>query len=73
MSKTLNDIIAEQIREHRLAKGMSKAGLSRALGINEHSTHVIAWENARQMPGAYFLCQLADVFGCSVDELLGRK
>ncbi len=71
--RTLNDVVAEQIRTRREAKGMTKAALLRALGMHKHSAHVQMWEAARQMPGAYYLCRLADVFECSVDELLGRN
>jgi transcriptional regulator with XRE-family HTH domain len=70
---TLNEIVAEQIRTRREAKGWRKVDLLRNLCMGDHAAHVWQWESGSQLPGAYYLCALADVFGCSVDELLGRK
>lgn len=71
--KSLNDIVAEQIRTRREAIGMRKVDLIRAIGMPERAANVWAWENGKQVPNGYYLCALADVLECSVDELLGRK
>ena len=72
--KALAETIGENIRAHREAMGMSVADLTRAIcDIDpKHSAIIWRWETAKNSPNAYYLCILADVFGCSVDELLGR-
>ena len=69
----LCDIVAANIRKRREAMGMSMRELSRRMGSANSSRCVGAWESGRSLPGAYSLCALADVFGCTVDEILGRN
>ena len=72
--KTLPEIVGENIRIQREARGMSKYELTKAVR-GRHSrdcTLVHLWENGVNAPSAYNLCLLADIFGCTVDELLGR-
>lgn len=69
----LNDIVAENIIAHRIAMDLSQRGLGRKLGLPNGGATVSSWERGRTLPGAYSLCMLADIFGCTVDELLGRK
>ena len=73
--KTLAEIIGENIRVRREAKGMTMYGLNKAVkgGEGRDCALVWMWENGKSTPSAYYLCALADAFGCSVDELLGRK
>lgn len=68
----LNDIVAENIRARREALGLTKRGLAAQLGAANSSRCVGAWERGVCLPSAYSLCALADLFGCTVDELLGR-
>ena len=68
----LQDIVAKNIRERREAMGLTKRGLCDRMGQPNSSRCVNAWESGRLLPGAHSLCALADVFGCTVDELLGR-
>ena len=68
----LQDIVAENIRSRREAMGMSMRELSRRMGAANSSRCVSSWEAGVALPGAHSLCALADVFGCTVDELLGR-
>lgn len=70
--KTLNDIVAEQIRTRREAMGLTRTQLGQRFG-DKTGKNVGFWEKGRSLPSAYSLCDLADVFECSVDELLGRK
>jgi len=67
---SLQDIVAENIRMRREAMGMTKKGLAEKVGISEQS--LANWESRRFLPTVQSLCDLADVFGCTVDELLGR-
>ena len=67
----LNDIIAAQIKRRRLSRRWTKRELGRRLGRSTAEC-VWAWESGRNAPTAYYLCQLADVFDCTVDDLLGR-
>ena len=49
---------------------MSKHELARRMGVTHQA--VISWEKGVSYPTAAKLLQLAEIFGCSVDELLGR-
>lgn len=67
----LNDIIAKEIKKRRVSKRWTKKELAQQLGSPTPGC-VWSWESGRNAPTAYYLCQLADVFDCSVDSLLGR-
>lgn len=68
---TLNDIIGENIRRLRKSQRMTQQKLSRAIYANQDM--ICNWELGKHAPSAYYLIRLADAFGCSVDEILGRK
>ena len=70
--RTLNEIVGEQIRKRRKAVGMSQGELAQRLCLS-HQTSVSFWETAKCCPNAIYLCALADVLECTVDELLGRN
>ena len=59
------------IREQRAQKKWTQAELAKRLGV-ERST-VAKWESGVSQPQAAHLIALAEVFGCTVDELLGRE
>ena len=69
--KTLPETISEQIRWRRELLGLTRCQLGRELGYRD-GTNVNYWESGRCMPGAYSLYDLANVFCCSVDDLMGR-
>ena len=69
--KTLAEITGENIRVRRLKLCMSQEVLSGLIGAG-HQTVVSSWENGRNCPTAVYLHNLADVFSCTVDDLLGR-
>lgn len=71
--KSLNDIVAENIRKRREAMGLTKRALAKELGTDVSGSNFTYWERGERLPDAYSLCLLADALGCSVDELLGRK
>ena len=68
---TLNDIIGENIRRLRKSQRMTQQNLARAVYGNQDM--VCNWELGKHAPSAYYLVRIADVLGCSVDEILGRK
>lgn len=59
-----------RITELREAKGMSKTELARAMDVDLAAVH--RWETGTAMPLAAKLPKLADLLGCSIDELYGR-
>lgn len=50
--------------------GMSQHEVARRLGINQSS--VAYWETGKNTPRASMLVRLADLYCCSIDELMGR-
>ena len=73
--KTLAEIIGENIRARREAKGMTMYGLNKAVkgGTGRDCALVIAWESGKWVPSVHYLMALADALECSMDELVGRK
>lgn len=67
---TIEVALARNIRKKRLEKGLSRNALAELLDCSRYN--IGNWENAKNMPSAWFLCLLADELECSVDELLGR-
>lgn len=55
----------------RKARGLTQQGLADALGVSFQT--VSKWENQVTMPDITMLPALAELFGVSVDELLGLK
>ena len=62
--------LARKIRTKRAESGLTARALALRMGVNPGQ--VYSWENCRYSPAAFNLCLLADEFGCTVDELLGR-
>lgn len=58
------------ITEKRIAKGMTLADLARAVGVTPAA--VTFWEQGVNKPSLGKLIKLAELFDCTVDELLGR-
>ena len=69
--KTLAEITGENIRVRRLKLCMSQEVLSGLIGAGNQTVES-SWEHGRRCPTAVYLYNLADVFGCSVDSLMGR-
>lgn len=59
------------IRALRESAGMRQYELAARMGVKQAS--VCAWESGENYPSAENLLKLADIFGVSVDEVLGRK
>ena len=63
--------IGEIIREKRKERGWTLEKLAKKLGV-AFST-VATWERDEFMPNIFILCDLADMFECTLDELCGRE
>ena len=63
--------LAENIARLRKAKGLTQAELGNYLGVSNQA--VSKWENGVTMPDVMLLPNLADVFGCHIDELFSRE
>lgn len=58
------------IRIFRKKSNMTQAAVADALGVDQ--TTVSKWEKGEALPRADTLIKLADLFNCTVDELLKR-
>lgn len=63
--------LAANILKFRKRSGMSQETLAEALGVSNQA--VSKWETAKTTPAVALLPQLADIFGCHIDELFGRE
>lgn len=55
----------------RKRTGMSQMEVARRLNINQSS--VACWETGKSIPRAFMLVKLADLYCCTIDELMGRE
>ncbi len=67
----MEDTLGKRIVYHRKRIGMTQDQLAEKLGITAQA--ISKWENDQSCPDIILLPQLAEVFGISTDELLGRK
>lgn len=63
--------IGECIREKRTEMGLKQYQLAAKLGINQNT--LSCYEKGKFFPNALLLCDMADFFKCTVDELCGRN
>ena len=63
--------VAGRFRALVYGRGYTYALPSREAGIR-NTTLFYNWEGGRSLPQAENVCRVADVLGCSADELLGR-
>ncbi len=64
-------IIGSRIRRLRREKKWKQKELASRICVDR--TSLSAYENGKRLPDVYKLCRIADVFGVSLDELVGRK
>lgn len=62
--------IGKNIAHFRKKKGWTQSELGDKLGVSNQA--VSKWESEMTMPDIMLLPQLADVFGCCIDELFSR-
>ena len=60
----------ELLRARREEKRISQVELSKLIGISRQS--IIKWESNKAQPSIGFCVKLADLYGISLDELVGR-
>ena len=60
----------EELKRLRCARGLTQAGLAKSVSVTQ--SLIAQWERGAAMPSATKLPLLADVLGCSIDELFGR-
>ena len=63
--------IGESIRRERAVRGWTQLELSRRADIN--FTSISYYETGRSLPSTLVLIGIADAFGISLDQLVGRK
>lgn len=63
--------IGQIIREKRKEKGLTVIKLAEIIGASKNT--ISNWEHDRTQPSLFVADALADAFGCSLDELVGRK
>lgn len=59
------------IKKIRLEKGIKQGDLADMLSVKQ--TTVSGWETGYREPDLESLKRMADIFDCSIDELLGQK
>ena len=55
----------------RINAGLSQSEVARRIGVDQSS--VSCWEAGKRMPRAIMLVKMAELYGCSIDELMGRS
>lgn len=63
--------IGEHIKQERKKRGWTQAELARRSYTNTIS--ISYYENERALPSVLILIGIADAFGISLDQLVGRK
>lgn len=67
----MNIEVGKKICELRKSKDMTQENLASEMGVSVAA--VSKWETGNSMPDILMLCSIADFFGVSTDELLGRS
>lgn len=60
-----------EIKKYRELAGISKAELARIMEVDQAA--VTRWDRGEALPRAAKIPKLADLFGCTIDQLYGRK
>ncbi len=63
--------LSENIKKLRVQNGLNQVGLAKQLNVSKQC--VSNWENDNVLPSVTMLLQIADFFGVSTDQLLGRQ
>ncbi len=65
------DILATNIQKFRKNLGLTQEDLANTLGVTFQA--VSKWENAKAAPDITLLPTMAELFGCYIDELFGKR
>ena len=60
-----------EIKKYRELAGISKAELARIMEVDQAA--VAKWDKGEALPRAAKIPKLADLFGCTIDQLYGRE
>jgi transcriptional regulator with XRE-family HTH domain len=60
-----------RLLQYRKVSGLTQDQIARSLETSQQS--VARWESGKSEPGLSQLCYLADMYGVTLDELVGRK
>lgn len=63
-------VIGKRLREERSRKGLTQKELAALIGVTDAAIGM--WENDRRTPDPEILQRLADIFGVTIDYLVGR-
>ena len=66
----MNTKFSERIRELRIERGLSQAGLAKALNYTQ--SNICEWEQGRVEPRLSAILTISEFFGVDVDFLIGR-
>ena len=69
--RTINSTLSANILAFRKKKGFSQSELAQQLGVTFQA--VSKWETARSAPDISLLPRMAEIFDCSIDELLKNE
>ena len=64
---TYHITIADKIKAYRNENNLSLKEFGKLIGVSAQA--VSKWELDKTMPDSFLLPRLADVFGCSIDDL----
>lgn len=63
-------ILGTRLKEFRLRRGLTQEELAATLHVCR--TTIAGWENGKRIPDIFMLCNIADAFEVSLDDLVGR-
>lgn len=63
--------IGEELKYQRTLRGLSQNALAKATGLPQQK--ISYYESGKHSPPIEFCIQLADFYGVSLDELVGRE
>ena len=64
------DSIGDELKRLRKLNGYSQSAVAKTTGINQQM--ISWWEAGKGYPGIEFCIRLADFYGVTLDELVGR-
>ena len=60
-----------RLKEERMKRKIKAVDLAKALNVTKQT--LSHWETNKRNPDLETLCKLADLYGCTVDHLIGRE
>lgn len=63
--------IGKRLKQLREDSGLTQPELAGKLGVNQ--SNIVRFENDTKVPTLLLAIQIADIFDCSLDTLVGRR